>query len=174
MNVICVGAGWVGVTTMAVMAGHCPDVQFHIYDIDVGRLRQWNTSKTDHPDLPIYEPGLLEALQSCNNLYFTNNPQVMKQADMIFIAVDTNLKSYGMNQGKQYDLTNFYNVAKEISRQVDPLKQVIVIEKSTVPVKTGEILQSVLPGAIVLSNPEFPTIRSSPLISLPQNYQKLR
>jgi UDP-glucose 6-dehydrogenase len=122
MNVICVGAGWVGVITMAVMAGHCPDVQFHIYDIDV----------------------------------------------------DTNLKSYGMNQGKQYDLTNFYNVAKEISRQVDPLKQVIVIEKSTVPVKTGEILQSVLPGAIVLSNPEFPTIRSSPLISLPQNYQKLR
>ena len=103
-NICCIGAGYVGGPTMAVIAKHCPDIQVNVVDINKERIERWNDN--DFTNLPIYEPGLEEIIKKCRgkNLHFsTKMPQKIKDADLIFISVNTHTKTKGMGAGQAID-----------------------------------------------------------------------
>src|SRR5690625_109035 len=157
MNICCIGAGYVGGPTMAMIASKVPHVKVTVVDINAERIAAWNSDK-----LPIFEPGLDEVVRSARgrNLFFSEDiDAAIKAADMIFVCVNTPTKTYGIGAGQASDLRYLEACARRISEVADSPK--IVVEKSTLPVRTAESIRRIL-GANshgakfqVLSNPEF-------------------
>jgi UDPglucose 6-dehydrogenase len=156
-NLLCIGAGYVGGPTMAVIADRCPEYRVEVVDVNPGRIAAWNSDT-----LPIYEPGLTEVVQRCRgrNLFFSSDvPAAIKAADIIFVSVNTPTKTFGEGAGYAADLQYWEKTARAILEHSDRDK--IVIEKSTLPVRTAEAMQRILhanPKGLhfeVLSNPEF-------------------
>ena len=159
-KICCIGAGYVGGPTMAVIARQCPEITVTVVDISEERIAAWNDTNLDN--LPIYEPGLAEVVAKARNknLFFsTEVDKAIQEADMIFIAVNTPTKTYGKGKGMAADLTYVEQCARRIAEVATSDK--IVVEKSTLPVRTAEAIQTILEqsphGAQfeVLSNPEF-------------------
>ena len=159
-KICCIGAGYVGGPTMAVIARQCPQITVTVVDISEERINAWNDPDLDN--LPIYEPGLAEVVSKARNknLFFsTEVDKAIHEADMIFIAVNTPTKTYGKGKGMAADLTFVEQCARRIAEVATTDK--IVVEKSTLPVRTAEAIQTILeqsPHGVnyeVLSNPEF-------------------
>jgi len=161
-NVCCIGAGYVGGPTMAVLAKNCPNLKIKVADLNKERIKRWNDK--DLSNLPVFEPGLAEVIQSTRNknLFFTSNvDESIRKADMIFLSVNTPTKIRGLGAGKASDLKWIEACAREIALKAEG--HTIVVEKSTVPVKTAETIKTILYEThsskektfSVLSNPEF-------------------
>ena len=157
MKICCIGAGYVGGPTMAMIAKQCPDIPVHVVDLNQARIDAWNSDT-----LPIYEPGLDEVVREARgrNLTFsTNVDEAIAEADMIFISVNTPTKTFGIGAGRAANLEFIEKCARQIARVSNGHK--IVVEKSTLPVRTAEAVKRILSssgnGATfdVLSNPEF-------------------
>jgi UDPglucose 6-dehydrogenase len=156
-RIACIGAGYVGGPTMAVIALKCPQYKVSVVDVSESRIKAWQTN-----DLPIYEPGLLEVVQSARgrNLFFsTDIDAAIRESEVIFVSVNTPTKTFGEGAGKAADLQYWEKVAREILRESSSPK--IVIEKSTLPVKTAQTMETILNTGDrkihfeVISNPEF-------------------
>ena len=156
-RIACIGAGYVGGPTMAVIAMKCPQYRVTVADVSAARIAAWQTDV-----LPIYEPGLLEVVQAARgrNLFFTTDiAGAIREADIIFVSVNTPTKTFGDGAGKAADLQYWEKVAREILRESRSDK--IVIEKSTLPVKTAQTMETILHAQgngvhfEVISNPEF-------------------
>ena len=166
-NICCIGAGYVGGPTMAVIADKCPHIQINVVDINDERINAWNND--DLSKLPIFEPGLENIIKRCRgkNLHFSTNISFnISIADLIFISVNTPTKTRGQGAGKAIDLKWVEASARKISEHAKG--KTIVVEKSTLPVKTAETIKCILESSIkkngnkksskkfyVLSNPEF-------------------
>lgn len=157
MKICCIGAGYVGGPTMAMIAKQCPDIDVHVVDLNQARIDAWNSSQ-----LPVYEPGLDKIVAEAlgRNLTFsTKVDEAIAAADMIFISVNTPTKTFGMGAGRAANLEFIEKCARQIARVSKGHK--IVVEKSTLPVRTAEAVKRILSstdnGATfdVLSNPEF-------------------
>lgn len=159
-NVCCIGAGYVGGPTMSVLAQKNPHIKVTVVDLNIERIEAWN-----NPDLnllPIFEPGLAEVVREARgmNLFFsTDVDQAIHEADMIFISVNTPTKTYGKGKGMAADLKYVELCARQIAKVATSDK--IVIEKSTLPVRTAQTIKDILDHTgngvkyQVLSNPEF-------------------
>ena len=159
-NICCIGAGYVGGPTMAVIALKCPHLKVTVVDKNEERINAWNS--IDLEDLPIYEPGLAEVVEKTRNknLFFTTEVEkAIDAAEMIFIAVNTPTKSYGKGKGRAADLQYIELCARQIAAVASEDK--IIVEKSTLPVRTAATLKKILDSAgkgvnyEILSNPEF-------------------
>ena len=166
-NICCIGAGYVGGPTMAVIADKCESIQVEVVDINEARICQWNSKNLE--ELPIYEPGLKDIIKRCRgkNLHFSNEiGEKIKKADMVFISVNTPTKKKGIGAGKASDLKWVEACARQVAKFSEG--HTIVVEKSTLPVRTAEVIKSILEAAEkenthqaknstfdVLSNPEF-------------------
>ena len=157
-NILCIGAGYVGGPTMAMIAKNCPEHKITVVDINQDRIDSWNTD-----DLPIFEPGLLEVVKEARgrNLFFHSDVvEAIKSADIIFVSVNTPTKSFGEGAGKVADLQFWEKTARDIMEN-SCKSQVIVVEKSTVPVRTADAMSKILQSGksttqfSVVSNPEF-------------------
>lgn len=156
-KIACIGAGYVGGPTMAKIAQKCPEITVTVVDISEKRIKAWNSN-----DLPIYEPGLKEVILEVRdkNLFFsTNIEKAVKEAEMIFVAVNTPTKEYGEGAGEATDMKYWMETAKSICKYSYNSNDKIIVEKSTVPVGTAEMFNEVLrrhnKHFPVLSNPEF-------------------
>ena len=156
-NVLCIGAGYVGGPTMAVIADKCPHVKVTVVDINAARIQAWNS---DH--LPIYEPGLDAVVRRARgrNLFFsTGIEQGIAEADIIFVSVNTPTKTFGEGAGRAADLQYWEKTARQILQHSSGNK--IVVEKSTLPVRTAQAMDRILNSNgrglrfEVVSNPEF-------------------
>lgn len=157
-TICCIGAGYVGGPTCAVIADRCPHIQVTIVDIDQERIRLWNEGP-----LPIYEPGLEAVVSRCRgrNLHFsTNVDDAIREADLIFISVNTPTKKEGMGAGMAADLKYIESATRMVVRSATTSK--IIVEKSTVPCRTAQSILAILGTSTsprvhfeVLSNPEF-------------------
>ncbi len=159
-NITCIGAGYVGGPTMSVIAQKNPDIKVTVVDINAKRIAAWNDENLNN--LPIYEPGLDAVVAEARgrNLFFsTEVDKAIDEADMIFISVNTPTKTYGEGKGMAADLKYIELCARQIARVAKNDK--IIVEKSTLPVKTAEALKSILHNTgngvkfQILSNPEF-------------------
>ncbi|MEC3880153.1 nucleotide sugar dehydrogenase [Parapedobacter sp. 10938] len=159
-NICCIGAGYVGGPTMSVIAQKCPDIKVTIVDINAERIAAWNDE--DLSKLPVYEPGLDAVVAEARgrNLFFSADVDAaIAAADMIFISVNTPTKTYGKGKGMAADLKFIELCARQIASVAKDDK--IVVEKSTLPVRTAETLKSILHNTgngvefHILSNPEF-------------------
>lgn len=159
-NITCIGAGYVGGPTMSVIAQKNPDIKVTVVDLNAARIAAWNHE--DLSKLPVYEPGLDEVVKEARgrNLFFsTDVDRAIDEADMIFISVNTPTKTYGKGKGQAADLKYIELCARQIARVAKNDK--IVVEKSTLPVRTAEALKSILHNTgngvnfHILSNPEF-------------------
>ncbi len=166
-NICCMGAGYVGGPTMAVIADHCPGIKVTVVDLNQQRIDAWNDA--DLSRLPVYEPGLDAVVDRARgrNLHFsTDVDAAIAKADIVFISVNTPTKLRGLGAGQASDL----RWVEACSRQVANAAQghTIVVEKSTLPVRTAETIRTILEAAqaplqegeapksfAVLSNPEF-------------------
>lgn len=157
MKICCIGAGYVGGPTMAMIANKCPDIDVTVVDINAERIAAWQTD-----DLPIFEPGLLGVVKKARgkNLFFsTEVDKAIKSADIIFVSVNTPTKMFGEGAGKASDLQYWELCARRIKNVSTSDK--IIVEKSTLPVRTAEAMERVLHAGDskvhfeVLSNPEF-------------------
>ncbi len=159
-SICCIGAGYVGGPTMSVIAQKNPNIKVTVVDINAKRIAAWNDENLNN--LPIYEPGLDAVVAEARgrNLFFsTEVDRVIDEADMIFISVNTPTKTYGVGKGMAADLTYIELCARQIARVAKTDK--IVVEKSTLPVRTAEAIKSLLINTgnnvnfQILSNPEF-------------------
>ena len=165
-NICCIGAGYVGGPTMSVIADRCPDIKVNVVDINSERIDAWNSNNYDK--LPIYEPGLDKIINRCRNknLFFsTDLEKNIAAADMVFISVNTPTKKKGIGAGQASDLKWVEACARQVAKY--STGHTIVVEKSTLPVKTAEVIKKILEAAQlsnehdsdvnfdVLSNPEF-------------------
>lgn len=159
-NICCLGAGYVGGPTMSVIALKCPEIKVTVVDLNTDRISAWNEENLDK--LPVYEPGLADVVREARgrNLFFsTDVDAAIEAADMIFIAVNTPTKTYGEGKGMAADLKFVELCARQIARIAKNDK--IIVEKSTLPVRTAQTLQTILDHTgngvkfEVLSNPEF-------------------
>ncbi|KAL1557145.1 UDP-glucose 6-dehydrogenase 1 [Salvia divinorum] len=157
VKICCIGAGYVGGPTMAVIAYKCPNIEVVVVDISVPRISAWNSDR-----LPIYEPGLDDVVKHCRgkNLFFSTDVEKhVFEADIVFVSVNTPTKTSGLGAGKAADLTYWESAARMIADVSKSDK--IVVEKSTVPVKTAEAIEKILThnskgiNYQILSNPEF-------------------
>lgn len=156
-NILCIGAGYVGGPTMSMIAHKCPQYKVTVVDINQARIDAWNSGTC-----PIYEPGLDELVAKTRgkNLFFsTETDKGIREADIIFVSVNTPTKSFGQGAGKAADLQYWEKTARQILANSDSNK--IIIEKSTLPVRTAEAMERILNANAkgiqfeVLSNPEF-------------------
>ncbi len=156
-NILCIGAGYVGGPTMAMIARKCPDCKVTVVDINAARIAAWNSD-----DIPIYEPGLDELVKAARgkNLFFSTDVDAgIREADIIFVSVNTPTKTFGEGAGKAADLQYWEKTARQILANSDRGK--IIVEKSTLPVRTAEAMERILNANDkglrfeVLSNPEF-------------------
>ncbi len=159
-NICCIGAGYVGGPTMAVIAQKCPHIKVTVVDVNEQRINAWNSANDE--DLPIYEPGLAEVVKEARgrNLFFsTNVEKAIDEAEMIFISVNTPTKTYGAGKGMAADLKYIELCARQIAKVAKSDK--IVVEKSTLPVRTASAIKEILTNTgngvryQILSNPEF-------------------
>ncbi|MBN1103426.1 MAG: nucleotide sugar dehydrogenase [Deltaproteobacteria bacterium] len=156
-NILCIGAGYVGGPTMAVIAAKCPRYRVVVVDIDPEKIRAWNSD-----DLPIYEPGLDEVVRSCRNrnLFFsTEIERGIRECEIIFVSVNTPTKAFGEGAGRAADLQYWEKTARQILENAGEAK--VIVEKSTLPVRTAEAMERILNENTkgihfeVVSNPEF-------------------
>ena len=156
-NIVCIGAGYVGGPTMAVIANKCPDYKVTVVDISEERIDAWNSEQ-----LPIYEPFLRDRVNKARgkNLFFsTDIDRNIAEADIIFVSVHTPTKTFGEGAGKASDLTYIEQTARRIKKNSTSSK--IVVEKSTLPVRAAETMAAILHAGEnsvkfeILSNPEF-------------------
>ncbi|XP_028657797.1 UDP-glucose 6-dehydrogenase [Erpetoichthys calabaricus] len=157
-KICCIGAGYVGGPTCSVIAQMCPEIEVTVVDVNESRIKAWNSDT-----LPIYEPGLKDVVESCRgrNLFFsTEIDAAIRNADLVFISVNTPTKTYGMGKGRAADLKFIEACARRIVEVSDGYK--IVTEKSTVPVRAAESIRRIFEANTkpnlnlqVLSNPEF-------------------
>jgi len=159
-NICCIGAGYVGGPTMAIIAQKCPHIKVTVVDLNEKRIAAWNDP--DVNNIPIYEPGLSEVVAEARgrNLFFsTEVDKAIDAADMIFISVNTPTKTYGVGKGMAADLKYIELCARQIARVSKNDK--IVVEKSTLPVRTASAIKNILDNTgngvnfDILSNPEF-------------------
>ena len=166
-NICCIGAGYVGGPTMAVIADKCPDINVYVVDINIKKIELWNSS--DLTKLPVYEPKLDKIIQRCRgkNLFFSNDiKNFISIADIVFISVNTPTKTKGFGAGQASDLKWVEASARQVANFAE--NHTIVVEKSTLPVRTAEVIKNILeysslnsknkdnhPTFDVLSNPEF-------------------
>ena len=166
-RICCMGAGYVGGPTMAVIADRCPDVQVTVVDLNEQRIAAWNDA--DLSRLPVYEPGLdaVVARARGRNLHFSTDVDgAIAAADMVFISVNTPTKVKGLGAGQASDLRWVEACARQVAKASNG--HTIVVEKSTLPVRTAEAIRTILEAAqdpvengeeprtfAVLSNPEF-------------------
>ncbi|MCC5789212.1 MAG: UDP-glucose 6-dehydrogenase [Opitutales bacterium] len=157
LNICCIGAGYVGGPTMAMIAHKVPSTKVTVVDINADRIAAWKSDK-----LPIFEPGLQQVVEGCRdkNLFFSTDVDAgIQEADVIFVSVNTPTKTYGIGAGKAADLRYVELCARRIAEVANGPK--IVVEKSTLPVRTAASIQRILhqnPKGHqfqVLSNPEF-------------------
>jgi len=156
-NILCIGAGYVGGPTMAMIAHKCPHYKVTVVDINPTRIAGWNSG-----DLPIYEPGLDKIVKSTRgkNLFFsTEIERGIKEAEIIFVSVNTPVKTFGAGAGMAADLQYWEKTARQILKCSESSK--IIVEKSTFPVRTAFAMERILSLTEndihfdVLSNPEF-------------------
>ena len=159
-NICCIGAGYVGGPTMAVIAQKCPHIKVTVVDLNEQRIAKWNDADVDN--IPVYEPGLgaIVAQSRGKNLFFsTEVDKAIAEAQLIFISVNTPTKTYGSGKGMAADLKYIELCARQIARVSKDNK--IVVEKSTLPVRTAEAIKNILDNTgngvqfQILSNPEF-------------------
>lgn len=159
-KICCIGAGYVGGPTMAVIAKKCPHIQVTVVDLNTERINAWNDENVEN--IPIYEPGLSAIVKEARgrNLFFsTDVEKAIDEAQIIFISVNTPTKTYGKGKGKAADLKYIELCARQIAKIAKDDK--IVVEKSTLPVRTAEAIKSILDNTgngvqfQILSNPEF-------------------
>ncbi|WP_297869168.1 UDP-glucose 6-dehydrogenase [uncultured Flavobacterium sp.] len=159
-NICCIGAGYVGGPTMAIIAQRCPHIKVTVVDLNEKRIAAWNDP--DVNKIPIYEPGLSDVVAEARgrNLFFsTDVDAAIDAADMIFISVNTPTKTYGVGKGMAADLKYIELCARQIARVAKNDK--IVVEKSTLPVRTASAIKNILDHTgngvnfQILSNPEF-------------------
>ena len=164
-NICCIGAGYVGGPTMAVIAKNCPEISVNVVDINQERINAWN--QTNLRELPIFEPQLDEIIEKVRNknLFFsTDIKSKIKEADMVFISVNTPTKQKGIGAGFSSDLRFVEASARTVSDYAEG--HTIIVEKSTLPVKTAEVIKAILNASksvekpkdksfSILSNPEF-------------------
>ena len=162
-KICCIGAGYVGGPSMAVIANNCPEIEVNVVDINETRINQWNSNELSN--LPVFEPGLKNIIKKCRNknLHFsTDIVRNIKSADMIFISVNTPTKTKGIGAGQAIDLKWVESSARQVSKYASG--ETIVVEKSTLPVKTAAMIKKILLNPKsnnnsskfhVLSNPEF-------------------
>ena len=159
-KICCIGAGYVGGPTMAVIAQKCPHIQVTVVDLNADRIAAWNAENADN--IPIYEPGLSKVVAEARgrNLFFsTDVEKAIDEAQVIFISVNTPTKTYGKGKGMAADLKYIELCARQIAKIAKDDK--IVVEKSTLPVRTAEAIKSILDNTgnhvqfQILSNPEF-------------------
>ncbi|MGR3318431.1 MAG: nucleotide sugar dehydrogenase [Candidatus Anammoxibacter sp.] len=156
-SILCIGAGYVGGPTMAMIALKNPDCKVTVVDINADKIDAWNSD-----NLPIYEPGLLDIIKEVRdkNMFFSTDViNGIKDADIIFVSVNTPTKTFGYGAGYAADLQFWEKTARQIVEVSDSNK--IIVEKSTLPVRTAEAMESILNcnekgiHFDVLSNPEF-------------------
>ena len=156
-NILCIGAGYVGGPTMAMIAHKCPHYKVTVVDINPERIASWNSE-----NLPIYEPGLDEVVKSARerNLFFsTDIEKGIKESDIIFVSVNTPIKTFGEGAGMASDLQYWEKTARQILDCAESSK--IIVEKSTLPVRTARAMERILTSNNnhihfdVVSNPEF-------------------
>ena len=159
-KICCIGAGYVGGPTMAIIAQKCPHIQVTVVDLNTERIAAWNDDNVDN--IPIYEPGLSAVVAEARgrNLFFsTEVEKAIDEAQMIFISVNTPTKTYGAGKGMAADLKYIELCARQIASIAKDNK--IIVEKSTLPVRTAEAVKSILDNTgngvqfQILSNPEF-------------------
>ena len=159
-NICCIGAGYVGGPTMAIIAQKCPQINITVVDINESRIAAWNDK--DLSNLPIFEPGLSDVVKEARgrNLFFsTDVDEAIDKSELIFISVNTPTKTYGKGKGMAADLKYIELCARQIARVSKSDK--IVVEKSTLPVRTASAIKSILDNTgngvqfQILSNPEF-------------------
>jgi len=166
-TICCIGAGYVGGPTMAVIADRCPGIQVTVVDLNQARIDAWNDP--DLSKLPVYEPGLDAVVGRCRgrNLHFSTAVEpAIAAADMVFLSVNTPTKTKGVGAGQASDLRWIEASARQVAACAQG--HTIVVEKSTLPVRTAETVQAILSAAqgngtgsgqpktfAVLSNPEF-------------------
>ncbi|WP_397382170.1 UDP-glucose 6-dehydrogenase [Prosthecobacter sp.] len=157
MRICCIGAGYVGGPTMAMIAAKCPHIRVDVVDLNAERIAAWNSD-----ELPVYEPGLDDLVRGSRgkNLFFSTEVKTsIHEADIIFVSVNTPTKTFGVGAHKAADLRFIEAVARTISEVADSPK--IIVEKSTIPVRTAEAIKTILASSEkglqhqVLSNPEF-------------------
>lgn len=157
-DIVCIGAGYIGGPTMAVIAKHNPDRRVIVCDINKKRIAAWNSKNYA---LPVYEPGLVDVVREVRgkNLFFTTDIKgAVAKCDIIFVGVNTPTKMFGRGAGRASDLQYWESTAREIKAFANRDK--IVIEKSTLPVRTAAAMEAILNTEAkyrftVLSNPEF-------------------
>ncbi len=166
-KICCIGAGYVGGPTMAVIADKCPSIHVDVVDINKKRIQKWNSPNLE--ELPVYEPGLKEIIKRCRNKnlkFSTSIKEKISKADMIFISVNTPTKKKGFGAGKASDLKWVEACARQVALYASG--HTIVVEKSTLPVRTAGVIKEILNECEVsprkshsnktfdvLSNPEF-------------------
>lgn len=159
-NICCIGAGYVGGPTMAVIAQKCPHIKVTVVDLNTERIARWNDDNEEN--IPVYEPGLGAIVKQTRgkNLFFsTEVDRAIDEAQLIFISVNTPTKTYGSGKGMAADLKYIELCARQIARVSKNDK--IVVEKSTLPVRTAEAIKNILDHTgngvqfQILSNPEF-------------------
>ncbi|CAH8538023.1 unnamed protein product [Schistosoma intercalatum] len=139
-KVCCIGAGYVGGSTLSIIAHYCPEIQVTVVDTCDEQIKMWNSDT-----LPIYEPGLDEIvkLHRGKNLHFSSDiDKAIDEAEMIFISVNTPTKNWGLGKGRATDLTNLEAAARRIAKVSRQPK--VIVEKSTVPVKAAETTSTIL------------------------------
>lgn len=155
----CIGAGYVGGLSISVFAEKTPGIKFYVYDINKKKIDQWNSKH-----LPIYEPGLDRIVEKCRdkNLFFTCEFKDLLDCEVIFFSVSTPTKVSGIGKGKAANLEYIEKCARAVRKAFFELeKEIIIVEKSTVPIRTAECIQTILGEKggktkfHVLSNPEF-------------------
>ena len=167
INICCIGAGYVGGPTMTVMADKCPEIKINVVDLNSERINAWNNN--DVTKIPIFEPGLSEIIKNVRgkNLFFSHDvDSAISAADIIFICVNTPTKAKGLGAGRASDLKWVEACARQVALKAKGYT--IVVEKSTMPVKTAETIKIILQSSqpkygdekklktfSVLSNPEF-------------------
>ena len=163
-TICCIGAGYVGGPTMSVIADKCPHLTINVVDLNEERINLWNSD--DLSKIPIFEPGLQEIIKRVRNknLFFTTEiKKTIKNSDMIFISVNTPTKTKGIGAGKASDISWVEACTRQVAKY--SVGETIVVEKSTIPVRTAEAIKAILENSkrdnkdkcsfSVLSNPEF-------------------
>ena len=141
-NVVCIGAGYIGGPTMAVIAKMNPDRKVVVVDINAERIAAWNSADYN---LPIYEPGLVDVVKEVRgkNLFFsTDIKSAVRDCDIVFVGVNTPTKMFGRGAGRASDLQYWEATAREIKEYAKSEK--IVVEKSTLPVRTAAAMEAIL------------------------------
>ena len=163
-NICCIGAGFVGGPTMAVVSKYCPDIKITLVDINEDKINAWNS---ENPKLlPVFEKGLSEIVfkNRSKNLFFSCDIEnSIKTADMVFISVNTPTKTSGFGAGYASDLKWVESSARQVAKFAEG--HTIVVEKSTVPVRTAELIETILKSSeeknnsektfSIISSPEF-------------------